>query len=143
MAMTGLLMQLVMDGVAAHSKRRVAILKREWGYGLLAVMTGALATAFLTAALYMALSALYSPIIAALLTGLGLCVAALGFVWLAGRAARRAEQQEWLNVDAMSDRLQGNLDDLLGDLEQPVKDYPATALIVASLAGFLTADRLH
>lgn len=139
----GLVTQMVMDGVLAHSRNKAQSVKKEWGFTALAVISGVIALSFLTSALYMGLSELYTAPIAALLTGLAIGLVSLGCLYYANRAQKKNEVESWMNKELLTAEMTQKMEGLLTDIEQPVKENPGTALLLATLAGFLTADKLH
>ncbi len=141
--LAGIISQLVMDGVLTHSRNKAASVKKEWGFIALAAISGVIALAFLTSALYMGLSALYSAPIAALLTGLSIGLVSLGCLFAANRAEKEVETQNWLQQELAGAQLTEKVNGLLTDMEQPVRENPATAMVLATLAGFLAADKLN
>ncbi len=139
----GLISQLVMDGVIAHSRNKAESIKKEWGYLALAGISGVIALSFLTSALYMGLSVVFTAPIAALLTGLSIGVVSLLCLYAANRTERRAKVNSILQQQMTSAELTEKMEGLLQEIEQPIKENPATALVLAALTGFMTADRLH
>ncbi len=139
----GLVSQLVMEGVITHSKNKAASIKREWGFIALAAISGVIALSFLTASLYMALSTAYTAPIAALVTGLVIGVVSLLCLYVANRADKKVQVESWVEKELASAQLAQKMEGLLSDIEQPVKDNPGTAMLLATLAGFVAGDKLR
>lgn len=144
MAIAGLLAQLAIDGVMTHSRSRVSEAKKQWGMIAAGAASGVIALCFLTSALYMGLTLVFIPALAALTTGVVIGTVALGCLYCAKRTEEREGAQQAARQPAVMPEQIGEIfDGLMSDLEQPVKDNPGTALLLATLAGFMTADRLH
>jgi hypothetical protein len=98
---------------------------------------------FLAVALDRRLELHTSPDVAALAAALllFLCAAA---AWATARVLGRARAT---HLTAARRELGANvrmlIDDVCAELEDPVRDNPKTAVLIASLAGFLTAPRSH
>lgn len=143
MALASIATQLLLNGFMSRTQQKTRELKKEWGYYALAVISGVISLSFLTAALYMGLMSLYAEPVAALLTGLVMGVTCLGFLYLGNRWSDRAETQAWVQSELTQAQLQSGLDELMSGIEKPVKENPGTAVLLATLAGFLTADKIH
>lgn len=143
MSLTSTLTQLAMNGVMMHSHHKAQYAKREWGLVVLAAISGVIAVTFLTAALYMGLNTLYAAPVSALLTGLGVGLVSAGCLYISSRRDRKTEMDVRLGQQVTGAELARSLDGLLGEIETPIRENPAIAVLLASLAGFMTADRLH
>lgn len=144
MALAGLLSSVVMNGLISHSNNRADFVKKEWGCYLIATISGIVALIFFTAALYMGLQMVFTAAISALMTGLALSVISLGAIYFGTREEKKHPQPlSWLQNELESANIKDDLTELLANVEQPIKDNPGTAVLLATLAGFLTADRMH
>lgn len=139
--LAGLLSQVLISGAGAYSRNRAEEVKKEWGLLSLSVIGGMIALIFLTSALYMAVSALYSPPIGALATGCVMAAFSLVCLYLANRTEKKLKKQVWPSVN--DNQMMETVQSVLAEIEQPIKDNPATAVLLASIAGFLAADKIR
>lgn len=139
--MAGLISQVVMTGAAAYSRNRAEEVKKEWGLLALSVIGGVIALIFLTSSLYMAVSDIYTPAIGALATGGTMALFSVGCLYFANRTEKKLKKQVWPSVN--DNQLLETVQNAIAEIEQPIKDNPGTAVLLASIAGFLAADRLR
>lgn len=141
----GLLTQAVMTGASVYTRNRADDVKKEWGLLAVAMIGSVIALIFLTSAMYMTLADIYSPQIGALITG---CVMAL-FSFACLFIANRKENAQRLKLSRSSlplvndNQMLETIQNVIAEVEQPIKDNPTTAVLLASIAGFLAADRLR
>lgn len=138
--LAGLLSQLVISGASAYTNNRAEEVKKEWGLLALAMIGGVIALAFLTSALYMTAAAAYSPPIGALITGIAVAVFSLGCLFFANRTEARVKRS-WSSVN--DNQVMEKVEEIISEIEQPIKENPGTAVLLASLAGFLAAEKFR
>lgn len=141
---TALVKQLAIDGVMQYSARQARKGTASLSLYILAGGIGVVGVAFLAVALYGVFLISFPMPAAAGMTG-GVLLALSATVAVAGKYGfrkinQKREQEEAGRLSAM---LGNGIDSLLADLEEPVRDNPATAVLLASLAGFLSAGRMH
>lgn len=142
--LAGLISQAVMTGASMYSRSRADDVKKEWGLILLSVITGILALIFLTSALYMTLSDIYTPQIGALATGCVMAFFAFGCLFIANRKEKLQLTKKRSALPSVNDnQMLQTVQSVIAEIEQPIKDNPTTAVLLASIAGFLAADRLR
>lgn len=142
--LTALLKQLAIDGIVQYSAQKSRKGTASLALYGLAGGTGLLGVVFLSIALYGLFLIDFAMPAAAALTG-GVLMAlsatvALGTKYAFQKINRKRAQEE---AGQMSALIGQGIDQLLGELEEPVRDNPGTAVILASLAGFLSAGRVH
>lgn len=137
----GLLSQILLSGASAYSRNRADDAKKEWGLLALSIIGGVIALIFLTSALYMAVSEIYSPPIGALATGVAMALFSLICLFWANRPEKRQKTPLWSSVN--DNQLMDTVEEIISEIGQPIKDNPGTAVLLASIAGFLAADRLR
>ncbi len=92
------------------------------------------------------MSVLYGPVTASLSTALGAFIlagcAAGGFAW-AERPKPAKPSPEEQSLKETAEALFTMLEQATEGLETPIAENPRTSLALASLAGYMTANRLH
>lgn len=116
--------------------------KTRLGLFALASFMGVVACGFFIAAAYLWLSAHFPPVTAFTYAGL----TALAMATLALLAAYLYKLYRLKRMKAMKDLIAAQLQDAAtyadNELSQPVRDNPMTAVVIASLAGFIAGERL-
>lgn len=135
--------KLVAGGVSMVASR-----KSTAGYGLYVVsgLLGFVALGFLIAAFYAWALAVYAPDIAALMTagvvsGLALAAAITAYVVNHKRQIQRQIRQESMKDDILTHvkAVIATVDDEFGD---QIRENPTMAVLLASVAGFIAADKI-
>jgi len=132
--------QVLLEGLAQKNRRggklepvlllTSALLASAGGFLLIyAIYTGLLTY----------LSVPKAALAAGVITLLFASLSALG----AAKAARRRRQRQADQIPLMAADLQKSLAQIGQELEIPVRSNPATALLIAGLAGFMSGKRLH
>jgi hypothetical protein len=139
--LAGLLSQVALTGASVYTRHQAAEAKKEWGFVAMSMVGGIIALIFLTAALYMTVSALYTPAIGALATGIVMTVFSLICVYMANRKSGglRSQQSSFTGDNDLKE----TIEDIVSEIEQPVREHPGMAILLASIAGFIAADRLR
>ena len=110
---------------------------------LAAMLLGMAAVIFAILALYWGLAAHFTAPVAALLA----CGATLLLAGLAGGCAslvaRRRKRQSSAYIPEVEEALEHSLVQIGRELEEPIRDNPGAALLLAGLAGFLSGRRIH
>ena len=142
--LSALVRQVVVEGLL--SRTSATRLNPGAGMGLffLAGAIGVLGLVFLSIAVYGLLLSEFAMPAAAAITGMGILILS-GLCILGGRFALQkiqyqSHEQEMNKLNAVIDDL---LQDVLTDLDDPIRESPKTALLLAGLAGFVAGDRLH
>ncbi|PZQ44729.1 MAG: hypothetical protein DI551_09495 [Micavibrio aeruginosavorus] len=143
--MNPLVKELLVQGLLAGTAVRTAK-KTSVGVAYYAVAGGvaALGLVFLSIAGYgWLLESFTMPVAAAITGGVVLAVAfCIGFWAKYGRDARKAVTKKPAFDGGFFDNIEGTLKSLMGEIEEPIKDNPKLALLVAALAGFAAADHI-
>jgi hypothetical protein len=82
----------------------------------------------------------YRPYIAALMSAAIVFVLAAGLVAAARFLRRRTEARDGAARIELGKNIRVLIDDICSELEEPVQENPKTAVALAALAGFLTAN---
>ncbi len=138
--------QLLIEGVMSS---RSPILPKVNATGISLIgLSGVLAVigiAFLMISEYFRLKAVYMPDAAALITA-GTAVFMSIFCGLIGMAVMKREKDRHIAHTPPQDiakTISALVDSLGEELEQPIRENPKTAVMLASLAGFVAGDRSH
>jgi hypothetical protein len=117
--------------------------KFGWGFATLSIFLFCLGSGFLIYAAYLWLQSNYSPEMASLLTGTVSLLLAAIFV----TAASIAQSYRRFRLKKMRQEigatLHAALEMLEDELSDPVRNNPKTAVLMASVAGFLTGEALN
>jgi hypothetical protein len=141
----------VLTGMLLRSRPVRTVEAKKSGIMLLAIagFLFAAAAVFLLIALYAWALGSFAPPLAALLTGLaavftgGIACAAGGHAMKAkAEPAPKADLQD-LGLDKLDDAVMAVADILAEHLEQPIRENPKTSVALASLAGYLAAEKMH
>lgn len=129
-----------MAGTAVRTAKKTSA---GLGYYALAGVLGCLAAVFLSIAAYAQLQAIYDAPIAASIVGGGLALLSAA-VGIAGTVAMKRKQmirRPSLDGNFM-DTVEQGVKHFLDGLEEPVRDNPKAAMLMAALAGFAAGDKL-
>ncbi len=108
-----------------------------------AMLLGMAGVVFGILALYWGLAAHFTaPIAAIIAAGITLLLAGLA-VGIAALIARRRKTQPPRYIPEVAQALETSLVQIGRELEEPIRDNPGAALLLAGLAGFLSGKRLH
>jgi len=133
--------QVLLEGLA--QKNRQGGRKLEPVLLLTSALLATTGVLLLVYAMYGGLLTYLSPPKAALAAGvITLFFAALSALG-AAKAGRRRRQRQADQIPLMAEDLQKSLAQIGHELEIPVRSNPATALLIAGLAGFMSGKRLH
>lgn len=145
-AFAPILKQLMLDGIMSNPAMpripRISLtgLFFLWFAGVALVMS----IGFVLFAEYIYLVNMYTPESAAIgvaCSGLAVAMlsAATGMLLTSRKTAKRPMQERVVPPD-IAKTLTGLIDSLAQELEDPIRDNPKTAIMIASLAGFLAGD---
>lgn len=149
-AFSPVLKQLMLDGIMSSPAMprlpRISLLGIFflWFAALLTVM----GVGFLLFAEYAYLTAIYSPELAAVgvactAMAVSLLSAATGMIVMDKRASRAKRLPSMGPQPDIAKTITGLIDSLAEELEDPIRENPKTAIMIASLAGFLAGDARH
>lgn len=135
-----LLLKGLMAGTAVRTAKKTSV---SFAYYGLAAVVGAVGFVFLSIAGYLQLQEFFSTPIAGVITGsviLGIasCIALTGYIKLEQKKMVRKPSYDGGFIDTVEDSLKS----LMDGIEEPVKDNPKMALLMAALAGFAAGDKL-
>ncbi len=139
--LAGLLSQIALTGASVYTRHQAAEAKKEWGFVVMSIVGGIIALIFLTAALYMTVSEFYTPAIGALATGVVMALFSLFCVCMGNRKSGSVKNKSGSFMDDHD--LKETIEDIVSEIEQPVREHPGMAILLASIAGFIAADRLR
>lgn len=141
---SALVKQLIVDGIVSTASRTTINNSASVGLYALAGGISIIGVVFLAIAVYGLLLENLTMPAAASITGAGILALAGVFVLIGKYAvkkiARRRHTEKFHNVEVLVGQL---LEDVLGDIENPIRENPKTAMILAGLAGFMAGDRLQ
>lgn len=138
-----LLMKAVLNGVLAHTAARGVKRGSTWlGHAALAGGIALIALIYFSIAGYsLLLESFEAPAAAAMVGGALLSIA--GIIALTGYMSyKRVFDKPAAKNDGLLGSLESGLQSVMGGLQEPIKDNPALAMIVAALAGYAAGDRL-
>lgn len=143
---TPLIKQLMLSGIMSNST--VSRLPRINAEGLfflwLAGVTTAIALGFLSFTAYIYLATIYVHHIAGLIVAgsalaVALIAASISILYMSRRAQRYMTQSAGPQPD-IAKTVTALIDSIAEELEEPIRENPKTAIMIASLAGFLAGD---
>ena len=141
-ALLPLLEQAVINGIV--HKKAPLMRKNKFGMGL-ALLSGLLLISACGLGIYAAfvwLSVSYAAHIAALYTALGVLACSIVSMF-AGLALLKKKPKPEFGHQEIS-QIISDISDVVGpEMTQPIQDNPKTAVMLASLAGFVAGDRLN
>lgn len=145
MTISPIVKQLLINGLITHTAARGVRRGSAWlGYAALAGGIGLIGVVFFSIAGYGFLAEQFSAPIAAAITGavlMGLsgAVALTGYLcFKKGKPVKSAMKEGNGLIDTIENTLQAFTD----GLEEPVRDNPKMAMLLAALAGFAAGDKL-
>lgn len=148
-AFSPVLKQFMLDGIMNNSAMPRLPRINPLGIFFLwfAAMLTLMGVGFVLFAEYAYLIATYSAEVAALgvacsAMAISLLSAATGMILMGKRSARRMPASTGMPPD-IAKTLTGLIDSLAEELEDPIRENPKTAIMIASLAGFLAGDARH
>lgn len=145
MSMNPILKQVLINGLITHSAARGVKRGSAWlGYGALAGGTALIALVYFSIAGFTLLGQnLTEPAAAAIVGGILAFLSAMigltGYLSYKGKLNKPAPKK----AEGLLDSLENSLQSVLGGIEEPIRDNPKLAMIVAALAGFAAGDRLN
>ena len=149
-ALTPVLKQMMLDGImSSPSMPRLPRISATGIFFLwFAAVTAVLAVGFLLFAEYAYLTVTYTPEMAALgvactAMAISLLSAATGMVVMNKRSAKAKRMINMQPQPDIAKTITGLIDSLSEELEEPIRENPKTAIMIASLAGFLAGDARH
>lgn len=137
--------QLLINGLMARSAVRGVRRGSAWvGYVLIAGGIAMIAIVFLAIAGYGLLLQSFAQPAAAALTGLGLALVALGmggvgYLCFTGKIGRPAPKKP----EGLIENIEEKLQEVLSNLDEPIRDNPKTAMLLAAMAGFAAGDKIN
>ncbi len=113
--------------------------KMEWSLIALSILAAGGAVALLIISLDRYLLNIYAPYLAALICAGSLLV--LCFIFLITLHHQKQCKMQYLSHlrDDLGKSIHSIVEDVFSDLENPIKDNPKTAVLLATVAGFLSA----
>ena len=108
---------------------------------MLAGVLGVIGTGFLIVAMYYWLDQHYAPDVAALIAGASIFAVALLSAGVAGLIIVERRSRLRAIKEDVQKNLQAVFETLDAELGQPVRDHPGASVALATLAGFVVADR--
>ena len=135
--------QLIMNTLLTRHGRVDGRRKAEWFLFGFSAFLLAVGTVYLFLAFHATLTESFSPSVAGLITAAAAFGAAglSALVALAIENRRSAERHH--TMETAGESLFAALDAATAGLEEPIANNPRTAVLMASLAGFMTANKLH
>lgn len=143
MNLNPILKQVLINGLITHSAARGVKRGSAWlGYCAIAGGIALIALVYFSIAGYAYLNDIYSDtaaaaIVGAILIALSGVIAVTGYLSYKGKFQKPAPKN-----DGLLGSIESTLQSVLGGLEEPIKDNPKLAMMVAALAGFAAADKL-
>lgn len=145
MTISPIVKQLLINGLLTQSAARGVRRGSAWlGYVALAGGVGLIGVVFFSIAGYGFLSESFSSPVAASITGgvlmaISAMIALTGYLcFKKGKAVKAAVK----DGNGIMDTIENTLQSFMGGLEEPVRDNPKMAMLLAALAGFAAGDRL-
>lgn len=138
-----ILKQVLINGIITHSAARGVKRGSAWlGYCAIAGGIGLLAIVYFSIAGYAWLGQSFtSPLAAVMVGGLlmatSVIIATTGYMSYKGKIQKSSPKSEGLLGS-----IETGLQSVLGGLEEPIKDNPKLAMLLAAVAGFAAADKL-
>ncbi|MGZ9097056.1 MAG: phage holin family protein [Micavibrio sp.] len=138
-AFTPILKQLLVEGFMNSNRSLPGFNPTGLGIMAFSAVLGVLGFGFLLYAGFLQLQDYYASDIAALIVGGTALVVALLLAWIGKKVFRKQSfmSQGMTQQGDLAKTVTQLLDSLGEELEEPIRDNPKTALMVASLAGFL------
>jgi threonine/homoserine/homoserine lactone efflux protein len=140
-----LVKQLLINGMMTQTAARGVRRGSAWlGYAVLAGAIGLIGVVFLSLAGYSYLMETYSATLSALITGgiligLSMIVVFTGYtIMTKGKAVKAAVKPN----NGLMDTVENTIQSFMDGLEEPVRDNPKMAMLLAALAGFAAGDKL-
>lgn len=136
-----ILIKGLMAGTAVQSAKKTSA---SVGYYAAAGVVGGLALVFFAIAGYGWLLESYSMPVAASITGCMIALLSIGIgVFGHYRVNRKPIKKPSIATDgSFLDNVENTLKSVLGGFEEPIKDNPKMALLMAALAGFAAGDHI-
>ena len=141
------LKQLLIDGVM---NSRLSPFPKFNATGLtfmgIAAVLAVAAVIFAVMTEYLWLRAFYAPYLAALVTACTAVLLSLVAAWIGSMTMKRDKRRDAIARGPSPDiakTLSSLIDSFEEELEQPIRENPKTAIMLASLAGFMAGDRSH
>ena len=119
----------------------------ELGLDILAIILALTGLGFCLYGEYVWLLSVFTPAIAAFCVGgsaftLALALTLVGDLISSGKSKRSSRTESAPSVD-LPKLVSDTINSLSEELEEPIRDNPKTALMLASLAGFVAGERRH
>lgn len=135
-----LLVKGLLAGTAVKTARKTTA---GWGIYALAGGVGCIALVFFAIAGYGYLLLDYPMHIAAAMTGSAVLLLSIAIGLFGYYTVKKKKIIKKPANDGIVDTVEGAFKAFMEGFEEPVKDNPKTALLMAALAGFAAGDRLH
>lgn len=138
-----ILKQVLINGLITHSAARGVKRGSTWlGYGILSGGIAFIAIVYFSIAGYGLLSEqLTQPVAAAVMGGVMLAlsgaIGGFGYMSFKGKIQKAPPKN-----DGILGNIESGIQSVLGGLEEPIRENPKVAMLVAALAGFAAADKL-
>lgn len=142
-AITALLQALIANFFISRQPAAVRRSKMEWAFLGLFSLCASIGIFFLVLAMYQYIELFYAPYIAALISAGILFVPALIAILIKAILARKEEQVQPQSIhDQLSEQIHNLIKELGAELEDPIKDNPKMAILLAALAGLIVARKI-
>lgn len=144
MNMNPILKQVLINGLITHSAARGVKRGSAWlGYCATAGGIALIALVYFSIAGYAFLNETLSDTVAAaivggVLIGLSSVIALTGYMSYKGKFHQKAAPK----ADGLLGSIESGLQTVMEGLEEPIKDNPKLAMMLAAMAGFAAADKL-
>lgn len=138
-----ILKQVLINGLITHSAARGVKRGSAWlGFFVLAGGIGFLALVYFSVATYVWLNTMYVTSVSASIVGGALVVIAAGVAVFGHMLRKGVFQKAAPKPEGLIGNIENALQSVMGGLEEPIRDNPKLAMLIAALAGFAAGDKL-
>lgn len=141
---SALVKQLVVDGIVSSASRTTLNTSASMGLYALAGGISIIGIVFLAISVYGLLLESIAMPAAAAITGVGILTLAGVFVcfgkFAVKKISRKRHAEKFQNVEVLLTQL---FEEIIGDFEDPIRENPKTAMILAGLAGVMAGNKMH
>ncbi len=138
-----ILKQVLINGLITHSAARGVKRGSAWlGYGALAGGIALISIVYFSLAGYALLNETLTDTVAAAIVG-GVLAGVSGIIALTGYLSYKGKfQKTAAKPEGLLGNIESSLQSVLGGLEEPIRDNPKLAMLLAAMAGFAAGDKL-